>query len=66
MKQTNQILYDLYINENCSRTDFCIKLGYKGSISNMSSWLNGKIDLSLDQLEKFCIKLNKELIIKIK
>ncbi len=66
MKQSNQILWELFQNYNCSQTDFCIMLGYKTHTSNMTQWLSGRLDLSLDQLEKFCNKLNKELIIKIK
>ena len=58
MKKSNQILWDIYQNFECSQTDFCIMLGYKGHTSNMTQWLNGKLDLSLDQLEKFCNKLN--------
>ena len=49
MKQSNQILWDLY----------------KTHTTNMSQWLNGNLDLSLDQLEKFCNKLGKTLIIKL-
>ena len=66
MKQSNQILWELFQSYNCSQTNFCIMLGYKTHTSNMTQWLNGKLDLSLDQLEKFCNKLNKELIIQIK
>lgn len=66
MKQSNQILWDLFQSYNCSQTAFCIMLGYKTHTSNMTQWLNGKLDLSLNQLEKFCNKLNKELIIQIK
>ena len=40
-------------------------LGYKTHTTNMSQWLNGNLDLSLDQLEKFCNKLGKTLIIKL-
>jgi DNA-binding Xre family transcriptional regulator len=65
MRKTNQILWELYIQEDCSRTDFCKKLGMKG-YSNMSCWLNDKHELSIDQLNKICKKLGKELIIKIK
>ncbi len=66
MKQSNQILWDLFQSYNCSQTDFCIMLGYKAHTPNMTQWLSGRLDLSLDQLEKFCNKLNKELIIQIK
>ena len=40
-------------------------LGYKTHTTNMSQWLNGNLDLSYDQLEKFCNKLGKPLIIKL-
>ena len=65
MKQSNQILWDLYQSYNCSQTKFCKMLGYKTHTTNMSQWLNGNLDLSLDQLEKFCNKLGKTLIIKL-
>jgi hypothetical protein len=65
MKQSNQILWELYQSYNCSQTDFCIMLGYKTHTTNMSQWLNGNLDLSYDQLEKFCNKLGKPLIIKL-
>ena len=65
MRVANQILWDLYQEKDCSQTDFCIMLGYKKHTSNMTQWLNGKLDLSFDQLEKFCNKLGKKLIIKL-
>ena len=65
MRVTNQILWDIYQSYDCSRTEFSIILGYGKSNSNVSLWLNGTKDLSLDQLEKFCNKLGKKLTIKI-
>lgn len=65
MRVANQILWDLYQSYNCSQTEFCKMLGYKTHTTNMSQWLNGKLDLSFDQLEKFCEKLGKKLIIKL-
>ena len=65
MRVTNQILWDIYQSYDCSRTEFSIILGYGRSNSNVSLWLNGTKDLSLDQLEKFCNKLGKKLTIKI-
>lgn len=58
MKKTNQIFWEIYQGYECSRTDFCKMLGYEKPSSNVSQWLNGRLDLSLDQLEKFCNKLN--------
>lgn len=65
MKQTNEILWQIYQKQDCTRTEFCKMLGYKSSYSNISQWLNGDKDLSLDQLEKFCKKLRIELKIKV-
>lgn len=65
MKLANELLWKIYQDSDCTRTEFCKKLGYKGSQSNMSQWLNGKTDLSLDQLAKFCDKLNVKLKIEI-
>lgn len=63
--RTNDLLWRIYINEDCSRSEFCKRLGYKGSQSNMSQWLNYKTKLSLDQLVKFCNKLNIKLILEL-
>jgi hypothetical protein len=65
MKQTNKILWDIYLEYNCSQTKFCKILGYEKHTPNISQWLSGNLDLSLDQLEKFCNKLGKKLTIKI-
>jgi transcriptional regulator with XRE-family HTH domain len=65
MKLANELLWSIYQDSECTRTEFCKKLGYSGSQSNMSQWLNGKTDLSLDQLAKFCDKLNIKLKIEI-
>lgn len=61
MKKTNQILWDIFNNLDCSRTEFSLMLGYKKCDTNVSMWLNNRKDLSLDQLEKFCNKLNIKL-----
>jgi len=63
--KTNEILYKIYIDSNCTRTEFCKMLGYKKSQSNMSQWLNFKNELSLNQLLKFCNKLNVKLKIEL-
>jgi len=65
MKIANEILWQIYQEQDCSRTEFCKRLGYKTSQSNISQWLNGKTDLSLDQLAKFCDKLNIKLKIEL-
>ena len=65
MKIANEILWQIYQEQDCSRTEFCKMLGYKRSYSNISQWLNGDKDLSLDQLEKFCNKLNIKLRIEL-
>ena len=58
MKKTNQLFWEIYQSYDCSRTEFSFMLGYNSPNSNVSLWLNGTKDLSLDQLEKFCNKLN--------
>ena len=63
--KTNDLLWKIYQNQNCTRTEFCKRLGYKGSQSNMSQWLNNQKELSLDQLVKFCKKLNIEIKIEL-
>lgn len=63
--KTNEILYKIFIDLDCTRTEFCKMLGYKGSQSNVSQWLNNKSELSLNQLLKFCNKLNIKLKIEI-
>jgi len=63
--RTNDLLWRIYINEDCSRSEFCKMLGYKKSQSNMSQWLNFKNELSLNQLLKFCNKLNVKLKIEL-
>lgn len=65
MKIANEILWQIYQKQDCSRTEFCKRLGYKTSYSNISQWLNGDKDLSLDQLVKFCNKLNIKLRIEL-
>jgi transcriptional regulator with XRE-family HTH domain len=65
MKIANEILWQIYQNKDCTRTEFSKMLGYKTSYSNISQWLNGDKDLTLDQLEKFCKKLNIKLKIEI-
>ena len=65
MKIANELLWKIYQEQDCTRTEFCKMLGYKASYSNISQWLNGDKDLSLDQLEKFCNKLNIKLRIEI-
>lgn len=65
MVKTNELLWEIFQQKDCTRTEFCKRLGYKGSQSNMSQWLNGKTELSLSQLAKFCNKLNVKLKIEI-
>lgn len=62
---TNEILYKIFIDLDCTRTEFCKMLGYKTSQSNVSQWLNNKSELSFSQLLKFCNKLNIKLKIEI-
>lgn len=62
---TNEILYKIFIDCDCTRTEFCKMLGYKTSQSNVSQWLNNKSELSFSQLLKFCNKLNIKLKIEI-
>lgn len=65
MHISNQILNDMYDRSNCNQTEFCIRLGYKGHTPNMSQWLKGNMDLSLDKLKEFCDKLNFTLKIEL-
>jgi transcriptional regulator with XRE-family HTH domain len=65
MNIANQILWDIFQNNNCTQTEFCKKLGYKGHTPNMSQWLSGNMDLSLDKLKGFCDKLNLTLKIEL-
>lgn len=65
MKRTNQLFWEIYQEKDCTRTAFSKMLGYNRPNSNVSLWLNGTKDLSLDQLEKFCNKLNIKLKIDI-
>lgn len=65
MGKANDILWQIYQDQDCSRTEFCKRLGYRSSQSNVSQWLNGQTNLSLDQLVKFCDKLNVKLKIEI-
>lgn len=65
MKLSNQILWNIFQNANCSQTDFCKMLGYKKHTPNMSQWLSGNLDLSLDKLKEFCDKLNLKLKIEL-
>jgi hypothetical protein len=53
MKIANEIFWQIYQDKDCTRTQFSKMLGYKTSYSNISQWLNGDKDLTLDQLEKF-------------
>lgn len=62
---TNEILWKIFQSKNCTRTDFCKMLGYKSSQSNMSQWLNGQTELSIDQLANFCKKLKINFEIKV-
>lgn len=65
MKIANELLWRIYQSQDCSQTEFCKRLGYKSSQSNMSQWLNGQKDLSLNKLVEFCDKLNVKLKIEI-
>jgi hypothetical protein len=65
MNLANQILWDMFQKSNCTQTEFCIMLGYKKHTPNMSQWLSGSIDLSLDKLKEFCDKLNFTLKIEL-
>jgi transcriptional regulator with XRE-family HTH domain len=65
MNLANQILWNMFQKSNCTQTEFCIKLGYKKHTPNMSQWLSGNIDLSLDKLKEFCDKLNFTLKIEL-
>ena len=65
MNIANQILWDMFQKSDCTQTEFCIKLGYKGHTSNMSQWLSGNMYLSLDKLNEFCDKLNLTLKIEL-
>lgn len=65
MRIANELLWKIYQAQNCTQTEFCKRLGYKSSQSNMSQWLNGQKDLSLNKLVKFCNKLNIKLKIEI-
>jgi transcriptional regulator with XRE-family HTH domain len=60
---TNEILWKIYQNQNCSQTEFCKKIGYKTHTSNMSQWLNGRLFISYEKLEKICEAFNYKLII---
>jgi transcriptional regulator with XRE-family HTH domain len=65
MDKANEILWQIFQNSGCTQTEFCIRLGYGKSYSNMSGWLNGKTRLSLDKLVEFCEKLNVKLKIEL-
>jgi hypothetical protein len=65
MNIANQILWDIFQKSDCTQTEFCIKLGYKGHTPNMSQWLSGNMCLSLDKLNEFCEKLNLTLKIEL-
>lgn len=65
MNKANKILWKMFQDNDCSQTDFCIKLGYKSHTSNMSKWLSGNDELSLTLLEKFCDRLGYKLKIEL-
>jgi len=65
MKETNQVLWKLFMEQNCSQKEFIRRLGYAKSNGAISRWLSGQDDLSLGKLEKLCAILNKELIINL-
>ena len=65
MNLSNKILNEVYERSNCNQTEFCIRLGYNGHTPNMSQWLKGNMDLSLDKLKEICDKLNFTLKIEL-
>lgn len=65
MKETNEIFWKLYIEQDCSQIEFARRLGYKKTNGAISRWLSGQDDLSLGKLEKICAILNKKLIINL-
>lgn len=65
MKETNQILWKLFMEQDCSQKEFIRRLGYTKSNGSISRWLSGQDDLSLGKLEKLCAILNKELIVNL-
>jgi len=65
MNIANEILWDMFQKSNCTQTKFCVKLGYRTHTPNMSQWLKGNMDLSLDKLKEICDKLNFTLKIEL-
>lgn len=56
----NQILWELFQNEDCSQTDFAKKVGMKRT-TNISLWLSDQKDISFEKLEDIANKLNYKL-----
>ncbi len=65
MNIANEILWDMFQRSNCTQTEFCVRLGYRTHTPNMSQWLSGNTDLSLNLLKKFCDTLNFTLKIEL-
>jgi len=65
MNIANEILWDIFQRSNCTQKEFFIRLGYNGHTPNMSQWLKGNMDLSLDKLKEICDKLNFTLKIEL-
>lgn len=65
MNRANEILNEIYERSNCNQTEFCMRLGYKGHYTNMSQYLSGNLDISLDLLQRYCDKLNFTLNIEV-
>lgn len=65
MYVTNEILWKMFQDNDCTKTDFCKKLGYNCGTSNMSKWLSNKDELSLNKLKEFCDRLGYKLKIEL-
>ena len=65
MTRTNEILQEMFFEEDCSQREFADKVKLKRT-SNLSMWLSDSIPISFEKLEEIAGHLGYKLEITLK